>query len=165
MEREALMNYRSICVAVALQRYLDFTPVALRQRNLVRALARLDDAIVHFVSVDAPVDLLPGLETTEEKIQRLIEPLAAEGLSVHIALRTGKPSTEILGVLEETGGDLLIMGSHSKSGPLDVGLGSTVRALPHDLEVPLILVRPTATEVERARELIIPSYPVIFPYG
>ena len=159
------MNYRSICVAVALQRYLDFTPVALRQRALVRAMARLDDSVITMVSVDAPVDLLPGLETTEEKIHRLIEPLVAEGLSVHIALKTGKPSTEILAVLEETHADLLIMGSHSKSGPLDVGLGSTVRALPHDLEAPLILVRPTAGEVERARELIIPSYPVIFPYG
>ncbi len=157
--------YRSICVAAALQRYLDFTPISLRQRDLARVLARADDAVVTVVSVDAPVDLLPGLETTEEKIRRFIEPLTAEGLEVRTVIRSGKPSTEILRVVDEIEADLLIMGSHSKHGPLDVGLGSTVRAIPHDFDVPVILLRPTASEVERARELMIPTYPLIFPYG
>jgi len=165
METEAAMPYRSICVAVALQRYLDFTPVALRQRAVARAMAIVNEATLTVVSVDAPVDLLPHLATTEEKISRFVESLIDEGLSVNTILRTGKPSAEILEVVEESKADLLIMGSHNKSGPLDIGFGSTVRALPHDLEVPLILIRPTAAEVERVRELIIPSYPVVFPYG
>ena len=159
------MVYQSICVAVALQRYLDFTPVALRQRAVARAMAIVNGAKLTVVSVDAPVDLLPHLATTEEKIQRFVDPLAEEGISVQTMLRTGRPSKEILAVLEEIEADVLIMGSHNKSGPLDIGLGSTVRALPYDLEVPLVLIRPTAAEVEEARELIIPSYPVIFPYG
>lgn len=159
------MPYRSICVAVALQRYLDFTPVVLRQRDIARALAIVNEATLTIVSVDAPVDLLPHLATTEEKIKRFVDPLEEEGLKVQTMLRTGKPSTEILVAAEEVEADLLIMGSHSKSGPLDIGLGSTVRALPQDLEVPLILIRPMATEVEKARDLIIPAYPVVFPYG
>ena len=165
MDKEAAMPYRSICVAVALQRYLDFTPVALRQRDLARALATVDDCLLTIVSVNAPVDLLPHLATTEEKIERFVEPLMTDGLSVNTVLRTGKPSTEIVTVIEEVEADLLIMGSHSKSGPLDIGLGSTVRALSHDLQIPLILIRPTAAEVESARELNIPNYPVVFPYG
>ncbi|RLE32964.1 MAG: hypothetical protein DRJ61_08315 [Acidobacteria bacterium] len=159
------MPYRTICVAVALQRYLDFTPVALQQRAVARAIAIVNEATLTVVSVNTPVDLLPHLATTEEKIQRFVEPLTADGLSVNTILRTGKPSAEILKVIEEIEADVLIMGSHSKSGPLDIGLGSTVRALPQDLDVPLILIRPTAAEVEQARELIIPSYPVVFPYG
>ncbi len=159
------MPYQTICVAVALQRYLDFTPVALQQRAVARAIAIVNEATLTVVSVNTPVDLLPHLATTEEKIQRFVEPLTADGLSVNTILRTGKPSAEILKVIEEIEADVLIMGSHSKSGPLDIGLGSTVRALPQDLDVPLILIRPTAAEVEQARELIIPSYPVVFPYG
>ena len=159
------MPYRTICVAVALQRYLDFTPVALQQRAVARAIAIVNEATLTVVSVNTPVDLLPHLATTEEKIQRFVDPLTADGLSVNTILRTGKPSAEILKVIEEIEADVLIMGSHSKSGPLDIGLGSTVRALPQDLDVPLILIRPTAAEVEQARELIIPSYPVVFPYG
>lgn len=155
----------SICVAVALQRYLDFTPVALRQRDLARAMAVANGASLTILSVDAPVDLLPHLETTEEKLRRYAEPLVDEGIPVFTVLRQGRPSTAIVEVAAEVEADALIMGSHSKSGPFDVGLGSTVRALPDDFEVPVILVRPTESDAERARELMIPSYPIVFPYG
>jgi hypothetical protein len=59
----------------------------------------------------------------------------------------------------------LIIGSHSKRGPLDVGLGSTASALLRELETTVITVRPTADEQEKALELMIPRYPVVFPYG
>lgn len=159
------MNSKSICVAVALQRYIDFTPIALRQREIAAVLAHGYGARLTVVSVNAPVDLLPGLETTEEKLDRYTQPLREDGFDVRGILRTGKPSREILEVLEEVGADLLIIGSHSKRGPLDVGLGSTVSAMPQDLEIPLLIVRPTLSETERAHELIIPRYPMVFPYG
>ncbi len=159
------MKHECICVAVALQRYLDFTPVALRQRDLAQLISRGTGAQVFFLSVEAPVELLPGLETTREKLDRFAKPLRDEGIEVVTELRTGRPSREIAEALEARGADLLIMGSHSKRGPLDVGLGSTVKALPSDLEVPVLLVRPTASETDRAHELIIPPYPMVFPYG
>ncbi len=159
------MRHETICVAVALQRYLDFTPVALRQRDLAQLVAIASDAKVIVLSVDAPVDLLPGLETTAEKLERFSRPLLEEGIEVKTELRTGRPSREIVACVLAHGADLLIMGSHSKRGPLDVGLGSTVKALPADLDVPVLLVRPTLNETNRAHELIIPPYPMVFPYG
>ena len=48
---------------------------------------------------------------------------------------------------------------------LDVGLGSTAAALLREMEITVLMVRPTADEQERAQELIIPRYPVVFPYG
>ena len=159
------MEYRSICVAVALQRYLDFTPVALRQRHLAAVIAASCNARLVVLSVEAPVDFLPGLETTNEKLARFVGPLQEQGLEVSARVRFGRPSNEILTTVEEEQSDLLIMVSHSKRGPLDVGLGSTVRALPSDLEVPVLLVRVTRSDVERTEELKIPRYPVVFPYG
>lgn len=159
------MPYSAICVAVALQRYLDFTPVALRQRELALVLARAWGATVHVLSVDAPVPLLPDVETTAEKLERYVAPLAEAGLTVRTRLREGQPSHEICRLVDEVGADLLIIGSHSKRGPLDVGLGSTAAALPQDLRAAVILVRPTAAEQERTRELMIPRYPLVFPYG
>jgi len=159
------MIYETICVAVALQRYLDVTPVAARQRDLATLIAIGTGARLIVLSVDAPVELLPGLETTAEKLERFARPLRDEDIEVSTELRTGRPSQEIVEVVRTTGADLLIMGSHSKRGPLDVGLGSTVKALPADLEVPILLVRPTASETNRAHELIIPRYPMVFPYG
>jgi nucleotide-binding universal stress UspA family protein len=159
------MPYRNICVAVALQRYLDFTPVAVRQQALALLLAREHDAKVRLLSVDAPVALLPEVESTDDKLERYAEPFREAGVDVFTSRREGRPSREIIRFVEEVGADLLIMGSHSKRGPLDVGLGSTAIALPVDFEVPVLLVRPTQAEQERTGELMIPRYPFIFPYG
>jgi nucleotide-binding universal stress UspA family protein len=159
------MPYTKICVAAALQRYLDITPIAARIRDLAGVLAAADGAPVSVLSVEAPVELLPDVETMEEKIERYAEPLRAEGLEVDTAIRKGKPSREIIAHMEEIGADLLIIGSHSKRGPLDVGLGSTASALLRDLETTVITVRPTEAEQEKAHELMIPRYPVVFPYG
>jgi nucleotide-binding universal stress UspA family protein len=162
---EASMSYTKICVAAALQRYLDITPIAARIRDLAGVLAAAYNAPVSVLSVEAPVELLPDVETMEEKIERYAEQLRVDGLKVEAAVRKGKPSREIIAHMEEIGADLLIIGSHSKRGPLDVGLGSTASALLRDLETTVIMVRPTEAEQEKASELMIPRYPVVFPYG
>jgi len=159
------MSYSRICVAAALQRYLDITPIASRIRDIAGALATAYAAPVSVLSVEAPVELLPDVETMEEKIERYAEPLRAAGLEVDAEIRKGKPSREIIAHMEGSGADLLIIGSHSKRGPLDVGLGSTASALLRDLETTVITVRPTADDQEKALELMIPRYPVVFPYG
>lgn len=159
------MVYTKICVAAALQRYLDITPIADRLRDIARILAIAYETPVAVLSVEAPVELLPDVETMEEKIDRYAVPLKAAGLEVETAIRKGKPSREIIAHMEEVGADLLIIGSHSKRGPLDVGLGSTASAVLRDLETTVITVRPTEAEQEKASELMIPRYPVVFPYG
>ena len=165
VREEANMPYTKICVAAALQRYLDITPIAARIRDLAGVLAAAYSVPVSVLTVEAPVELLPDVDTMEEKIERYAEPLRAVGLDVDVAIRKGKPSREIIAHMEEIGADLLIIGSHSKRGPLDVGLGSTAAALLRDLETTVITVRPTEAEQERASELMIPRYPMVFPYG
>jgi nucleotide-binding universal stress UspA family protein len=159
------MPYTTICVAAALQRYLDITPIAARIRDLAGVLAAAHNASVSVLSVEAPVELLPDVETMEEKIARYAESLRAEGIEVEATLRKGRPSREIIAHIDDIGGDLLIIGSHSKRGVLDVGLGSTASALMRELDKTVIMVRPTEAEQEKARELMIPRYPVVFPYG
>jgi len=159
------MPYSRICVAAALQRYLDITPIAARIRDLARTLALADNARVFVLSVEAPVELLPDVETMAEKLARFAEPLVADGIEVETVLRKGRPSREIAAFVEASEIDLLIIGSHSKRGTLDVGLGGTASALMRDLKITVIMVRPTEDEQDRARELMIPKYPVVFPYG
>jgi len=159
------MEYKTICVPVALQRYLGFTPISLRQRDIAARLASAYGAELHVITVEAPVTLLPGLETTEDKLKRLVGPLVEQGIEVVTALRKGRPSREIFNYVVEVKADLVLIGSHSKRGPLDVGLGSTASALDHDLPATVLMVRPMAEDQERTRELMIPRYPMIFPYG
>jgi len=159
------MAYKRICVAAALQRYLDITPIAARLRDLAGTIAIADHAPVTVVTVEAPVELLPDVETTEEKLERLAAPLRDLGLMVNTNKLEGRPSEEIAKLVEIIGADLLIIGSHSKRGVLDIGVGSTASALMRDLDVTVLMIKPTAAEQERAKELMIPRYPVVFPYG
>ena len=159
------MAYTRICVAVALQRYLDITPIAARLRNLAGVLAVADNAPVTVVTVEAPVELLPDVETTEEKLERLAAPLRDLGLMVNTNMLEGRPSEEIASLVKTIEADLLIIGSHSKRGVLDIGMGSTASALMRDLDMTVLMVKPTIAEQEQAKELIIPRYPVVFPYG
>ena len=159
------MAYERIVVAAALQRYLDLTPIAIRIRDLGELIATAHNAPIHLMSVDAPVELLPGVETTAEKLERYADPLRARGLEVETELRQGRPSRAIEDYVQEVGADLLIMGSHSKRGPIDVGLGSTASAISRELEATVFLVRPTEIEQQKAHELMIPKYPLVFPYG
>lgn len=159
------MAYRKIVAAVALQRYLDFTPIAMRIRDLSALIATACGASLTILSVDAPVELLPDVETTADKLERLCEPLRAAGVEVATVLREGRPSKVISAVVAELGADLLVIGTHSKRGPIDVGLGSTALALERELGATVLLVRPTPAEQEAARELMIPRYPLVFPYG
>lgn len=159
------MAYTRICVAVALQRYLDITPIAARLRDLAGVLAVAYNAPVTVVTVEAPVELLPDAETTEEKLQRLASPLRDLGLMVNTNKLEGRPSEEIVSLVKTIEADLLVIGSHSKRGVLDIGMGSTASALMRELDVTVLMVKPTVDEQEQAKELIIPRYPVVFPYG
>jgi nucleotide-binding universal stress UspA family protein len=159
------MEYRRIVAAVALQRYLDFTPIALRIRDLAVLLARASGAPLHVLSVDAPVELLPGVENTADKLERLVEPLRGIGIEVVTELREGRPSRVVSEYVAEVDADLLILGTHSKRGPIDVGLGSTASAIDRELATTVLMVRPTLAEQEAALELMIPRYPMVFPYG
>ena len=159
------MAYTRICVAAALQRYIDITPIAERLRDLAGVLALADNAPLTVVTVEAPVELLPDVETTEEKLERLAAPLRELGLKVNTNLLEGRPSEEISGLVKIIDADLLLIGSHSKRGVLDVGLGSTAAALMRDLDVTVLMIKPTEEEQEKAQELMIPRYPVVFPYG
>ncbi len=159
------MEYQTICVPVALQRYLGFTPISLKQRDFATRLAGADNGPIHILSVEAAVPLMPGLETTGEKLKRFAAPLIEQGFEVTTTLREGRPSREIFKYVMEVKADLVIIGSHSKRGPLDVGLGSTASSLAHDLPATVLMVRPRAGERERTRKQMIPRYPMIFPYG
>ena len=159
------MGYTRICVAAALQRYIDITPIAARLRDLAGVLALADNAPLTVVTVEAPVELLPDVETTQEKLERLAAPLREKGLKVNTNLLEGRPSEEIAGLVKIIDADLLLIGSHSKRGVLDVGLGSTAAALMRELDVTVLMMKPTEEEQEKAQELMIPRYPVVFPYG
>ncbi len=152
-----------ICVAVALQRYFAFTPLAERQRSLAAALAKSYGAAIEVITVEAALGIMPDASSTEEKLAAYVEPMRAEGLVVRTACYEGRPSRAVLEHLEGSDADLLLLGSHSKRGVLDIALGSTANVLLRQAPCTVLLVRPTQAEVEGAKAVTIPDLPFIVP--
>lgn len=159
------MLCQKICIPVALQRYVAPTPVVLRQIEMGKILASHYGAELAIVTVEAPVPLLPHLEATEVKLENLAAPVVTDGYNVTVRYDEGIPSRAIRSFVDEWSADTVIIGSHSKRGILDVGVGSTASALRHDLKAMVLMVRPTQEESNKAKELMIPTYPFVFPYG
>ena len=59
-------------------------------------------------------------------LERVAALLAAEGIEPACRLETGKPSQGILHAAAETGADLIVLGSHGRSGLRHAVIGSTV---------------------------------------
>ncbi|MFQ5915618.1 MAG: universal stress protein [Nitrospinota bacterium] len=155
----------SILVAVALQRFADITPRALAVRSVAVDMARLYDAPLTALTVHVQLALMPEGESTEQKMARFVAPLLEQGVRVESMVREGSPRVVISEVAGEIGARLVVLGTHSKRGILDTPVGGTAKAVISGAPCRVILVATTAEESQKTRELIIPEYPFIFPYG
>ncbi|MFQ5693334.1 MAG: universal stress protein [Nitrospinota bacterium] len=154
-----------ILLAVALQRFADLTPRAMAVRDLAADLAKLYSAPLTVLSVHVQLALMPEGESTEEKMARFVAPLIERGLRVDSMVREGTPRVLIPEIAKEIDARLIVMGTHSKRGILDTAVGGTAKAVISNAPCRVLLVATTAEESEKTRELIIPEYPFIFPYG
>ena len=67
--------------------------------------------------------------------------LRAEGLAVTVKLALGDPPTEILNAARDEDCDLIAMTTHGHRLIGDILFGSTINAVRHKAEVPVLLVR------------------------
>lgn len=157
--------HKRILLSVAVQRFRDLTPQALGARDIALALATLYQARVHVLSVLSRLVAIPeGEEPTESKLKRLIQPLLDAHIETETILREGFPTKVILEVAKEKEVDLIIVGAHTKKAPLDLTLGGVAASILKNAPVRVIMVGPPKEEAAKARELVIPEYPEIFPY-
>ena len=138
--------HNDILLAVALQQWERYSTHALAARDIVAIIARQAKQL-HVLSVyehepaRIPTSGLPSdmtaqlreqqIEQTDrlmaEKMDEYVAPLVSQGLPVSKILRLGSPRNVIVEVASEVGADLLVIGSHSKRGLLDIALGDTAR--------------------------------------
>jgi nucleotide-binding universal stress UspA family protein len=154
--------YQTILLAAALQRWERYGAHALAARDLAAALARPARTPLHVLSLYHydPLRVPPGrlpdavaasirdeeAQRTDELMQRkmaeYVAPLQAAGIAVAPHLRVGDPRELIVAVAVELHADLLILGSHSTRGLLDVALGGTAQQVTRRAPCPVVLVSP-----------------------
>ena len=120
-----------------------------------RARARLRLALVHQFPSPPPVDestakLYTRIELALRKSQRdYLRRVArrvkeAGGVQVVSATLSGTPAPALLAYTRDVGVDLVVMTTHGRGGLQRAWLGSVADQLLRSLEVPLLLIRPSA---------------------
>lgn len=152
--------YRNILLAAAFQNWEHYSVHALAARDLAATLARQAERL-HVLSVyehetsrvpsGLPAEMAAKLReqqigqvdrTMAERMEEYVGPLLSQGLPVVKLLRLGSARHLIIEVAQEVDADLLVIGSHSKRGLLDIALGGTARHVSEHAPCPVVMVAP-----------------------
>jgi nucleotide-binding universal stress UspA family protein len=153
--------YNNILLAAALQQWERYGVHALVARDVAGTLGR-EAKRLHVLSVyehgstRVPTSGLPAeaaaqlreqhIEQTDrqmvEKMDEFVGPLVGQGLPISKILRVGSPRHVIVEVASEVEADLLVIGSHSKRGLLDIALGDTARHVSAHASCVVVMVAP-----------------------
>jgi manganese transport protein len=83
------------------------------------------------------------VEAGEQYLDRIAQALRDQGIIVETAItHSSSPKKEIVRYANETKPDLVIMGAHGHGGLKDLIFGTTINPVRHNLQVPMLIVRP-----------------------
>jgi nucleotide-binding universal stress UspA family protein len=135
----------------------DFSPASEPAWGEAQLLGRLFGAEVLLLHAVAPPPVIPteayippqvyeellrsARREAEEGFDRLLASVAGSGLKVRIRLEDGSPSPRILDVVAEEGADLLVVGTHGRTGLQRAVLGSVADRMMRQATCPVLTVR------------------------
>lgn len=103
------------------------------------------DAMIAATPTDVP---LPAREVTAAGARGHMEDLAGrlrkEGIEVTTLVRTGDVVEEILAAVQREGADLIVMGTHGRSGIAHMIVGSVAEKIVRQAPVPVLTLRATS---------------------
>ena len=130
---------------------LDHTPLDRLAVSHAAAMARLYGAELYLLHVEegvtsriyGPEASTAEVEAGEHYIDGIAASLRHQGLTVETAIsHSPDPTREIVRYAREVHPDLLIMGAHGHGGLKDLIFGTTIDPVRHNLDVPILIVRP-----------------------
>jgi nucleotide-binding universal stress UspA family protein len=153
--------YTSILLSVALQDWEHYSAHALAAQEAAATLAKGAATPLHVlsvyeyerISVPAGLDAEMAARHRSDMQQRtdalmarqmndFIAPLTEAGIEVKTILQVGNPRELIVETARSVMADVLIIGSHSKRGILDIVLGGTARHITHAAPCTVLVVSP-----------------------
>jgi nucleotide-binding universal stress UspA family protein len=154
--------YQHILLAVALQKWDEFSPHAVAARETAVAMAKGSGAQLSVLSVydydyEKPEVLsLPSAdlaryrdtqmvridELMATKMKAFLAGVPTHEISVTPLLKVGDPRKLIVATAEALGADLLVIGAHSKRSFLDVLLGGTATTVSGHAPCTVVMVQP-----------------------
>ena len=130
---------------------LDHTPLDRLAVSHAAAMARLHGAKLFLLHVEegvtsriyGPEASTAEVEAGEQYLDRIADSLRDQGITVETSIsHSSDPNKEIVRYAREVHPDLVIMGAHGHGGLKDLIFGNTINPVRHNLEVPILIVRP-----------------------
>ena len=118
------------------------------------AMARLYGAKLYLLHVEEDVTSqvygqaasTAEVEAGEQYIETIAQGLRSQGIEVETAIsHSASPGKEIVRFAHTVQPDLVIMGAHGHGGIKDLIFGTTINPVRHNLQVPMLIVRPGRT--------------------
>ncbi len=152
--------YRHILLAVALQRWEEFTPYALTARDAAVAQARQSGAKLSVLSVynygkieghGLPAEMLARYREIamrridsmmEGKMKAFLAGVPRMDIPITPLLIAGEPRKMIVATARNLEVDLLFIGAHSKRGMFGVALGGTASYVSRRAPCPVVMLKP-----------------------
>jgi nucleotide-binding universal stress UspA family protein len=78
---------------------------------------------------------------SRERMERFAAEARRGGVSVDVTVRVGPITPTILAAIDELGADLVVMGTHGRTGLARLVLGSVAEGVAHRARVPVLLIR------------------------
>jgi nucleotide-binding universal stress UspA family protein len=89
----------------------------------------------------SPSILRDAEQSAEHAMERLCERARAAGVAADCRVTVGAPHVEICDAAEEVGADLIVMGTHGRTGLSHVILGSVAEKVVRKAQCPVLTVR------------------------
>lgn len=136
----------------------DFSDTSKEAFNQAVQLARQMDATLLLAHVIEPIDMAAShlepfgfLELRlQQRLDRMVQPVREEGLLVETHLLKGDPAAEITKAAGDLQCDLIVMGTHGRTGVPRLLMGSVTERVLRTSPVPIVAVRqPMAAQREK----------------
>jgi manganese transport protein len=133
---------------------LDHTALDRLAVSHAAAMAKIHDAQLFLLHVEEGVtSQIYGRESSTAEVEAgqqyldgIAQALRNQGLTVETAVsHSAYPRREIVRYARQIHPDLVIMGAHGHGGLKDLIFGNTINPVRHNLEVPILIVRPSKT--------------------
>ena len=114
------------------------------------ALAKAHGSTLHLLHIEEGVtsQVYGSMSSTaevnsgEDYLAGIVETLRVQGIDAGLRIiHSQNPRAEIVRVARELRPDLIVMGAHGHKGIKDIFLGTTINAVRHELDIPILVVR------------------------
>lgn len=153
-----MSRYKQLLVAV------DFSDPSVRALQVARDIGLRLNAklhIVHFVpmrimdmGMEGGVDFIEevhqqDLEESRLKLDKFVKQHTTADDEVEHHTRSGEPAAEVNALADELGAEMIVMGTHGRSGLKHLLLGSVAESILRSADIPVLCVRTDSEQPER----------------